>query len=317
MENNLLIWFRLLMVVLGACIGSFLCCQVRRLHLKGQLSIKGNRTLIKKQRTKKTNPRIHQKNTNKASKLGSRSVCLHCKTKLRWYDNLPLISWLTLRGRCRYCGKAIGRLEIVAEIFMSLAFLCISIHFSPLTATPPQAIQLVLLLIFVSILGFLALYDAAYGELPTCALVFAIIFGIILLVLVQTQTALSQGFSPSIIIQPLVSIAILGGIYLILYLVSHGRWVGDGDWLLGTSLGLALANPWLALLVLFLANLLASLYAVPQIFVAALKRQRANSRNKLPAPMAIRIPLGPFLVMAFVIVYSSADFLLSWLKIMV
>lgn len=317
MENYLVIWFRILMVVLGACIGSFLCCQVRRLHLREQLSTKGKHTIPKKQTSKKSSRKSNKDKIDTTVELGSRSVCLSCGAKLHWYENLPLISWLALRGRCRHCGKAIGRLEFVAEVFMALVFLCLGFHFSPLIATPFRATQLVLLLIFVSILGFLALYDAAYGELPTPALILAIIFSIILLALEQIPISLAQGFSPSIIIQPLISVAILGGVYLILYLISHGRWVGDGDWLLGISLGLPLINPWLALLTLFLANLLASLYAVPQIFAAALKRQRLKPHSKTSAPMALRIPLGPFLILAFVIIYSSADFFLSWLKFMV
>ena len=58
--------------ILGACFGSFLCCQARRLRIKDK----------------------HGKKSVK--KLGSRSVCLHCKAKLKWYDNIPIISWLIL-----------------------------------------------------------------------------------------------------------------------------------------------------------------------------------------------------------------------------
>ena len=59
----------------------------------------------------------------------SRSMCLSCKTPLRWQDNVPLVSYLLLRGRCRYCGAPIGRGDFFIEVgiggvSLSVGFLC-------------------------------------------------------------------------------------------------------------------------------------------------------------------------------------------------
>lgn len=90
------------MFALGAIFGSFACCQAWRIHEK----------------------------SNDGKKLGSRSVCMHCKKKLSWYDNIPIISWLVLRGRCRFCHEKIGKAEILSELGLAIIFLAITILYT-------------------------------------------------------------------------------------------------------------------------------------------------------------------------------------------
>jgi leader peptidase (prepilin peptidase)/N-methyltransferase len=52
-----------------------------------------------------------------------RSHCPHCKTPLRWYDNIPLFSWLLLRGRCRYCHASISVQYPLVELLTMLLVL--------------------------------------------------------------------------------------------------------------------------------------------------------------------------------------------------
>lgn len=262
--------FLIFLFIVGACLGSFSCCQARRLRFKDLESTHPN--------------------------LGKRSVCLHCQQSIKWYDNLPLFSWLFLRGRCRHCRTKIGLLEPVSEFGFALSFLMYGIHFDFLSSGPLEWAIFLLSLLLICLLGFLAIYDSAYSELPTLVIISSIICAILILILKQVNTFQFFGWDASLILSPLFSVIILAGTYLSLYLVSKGRWVGDGDWLLGLSLGLALANPWLALLVLCLANLLACLTALP--FYRHLKPRT-------------RIPLGPFLVAAFIIIYSFQNFFLN------
>jgi prepilin signal peptidase PulO-like enzyme (type II secretory pathway) len=261
------ILFRVFLFILGACLGSFLCCQARRLRLKEQ----------------------------KKKSLGKRSICLHCHRKLKWYNNLPIISWLALKGKCRHCHKKIGLAEILSELGLALAFLLLSIDLNIATITPLEWIIFATTLIFASILTFLAIYDGLYGELPTLFLVLAIVCAIVILALEEYLILSTTGFSPEIIWKPLLSVAILGGIYLALYLISKGRWVGDGDWLLGTAIGIALSNPWLALIALFLANFVACLIMYPTT--------KSKKNHK--------IHFGPFLVIAYIITASFANFFLG------
>ena len=261
--------FLILLFIIGSCFGSFLCCQARRLRLKS---------------TKKG-----------SKKLGSRSVCLHCYYQLKWYDNIPIISWLLLRGKCRKCHQKIGVAEIISELSASVAFLAFGAQFVFSAVSPLGWLTFILTLLLLLVLIFLAIYDGLYGELPTLCLIAAITLAI--LVIVSKQIILSQtiGFTSELIYQPFFAALILGGLYFILYFISKGQWVGDGDWLLGIAIGLALGDPWLTLIALFVANLLACLFALP-----TLKKSK-------------KIHLGPFLVASFVITSTFADFLQSML----
>lgn len=263
--------FFIFLFIAGACFGSFLCCEARRLRFK---------------------------ETQKSHKsLGRRSVCLNCKTKLKWYDNLPIVSWLMLKGKCRKCGKKIGTTEILSEIGMALAFLALGVTIDITIATPIEWAIFIMTLMLTLSLGFLAIYDGAYGELPSFCLTISIICAIIILLLKEWTLLLIGPFSPENILAPTLSVLILGGLYLVLYLISKGKWVGNGDWLLGTAIGLALMSPWLALITLFLSNFLACITMLPQ---------KKGKRNR-------KIHFGPFMVAAFILTVSFADFLISML----
>ena len=258
------ILFLALLFIFGACFGSFLCCQVRRLKLRSK----------------------------KAPKLGSRSVCLKCGRQLKWYDNIPILSWIFLRGKCRTCKQKIGFAEVLSELGLGLAFLALGTTINIETASfLVWAIFISTLLLTLS-LGFLAIYDGLYGELPTTNLTISIVCAIIVLCLKEWLALSISSFTPEIILKPLAAVAILGGLYLVLYLISKGKWVGDGDWILGTALGLALADPWLALITLFIANVLACLVMAP-----AVKKDKTK-----------KIYFGPFMVIAFIITLTFANF---------
>lgn len=248
------------MFVLGVIFGSFLACQAWRLHYYD----------------------------TKKKKLGKRSVCLSCREQLRWYDNIPIFSWLFLRGKCRYCGKKIGLMEILAEVLMGLAFFGIATTIDLDANVMTWMIFGVTLLLILS-LGFLAIYDGKWGELPDFML---IISAIIAVGLFGLKVFNNGGLSIGGIWNTVGAVLILGGLYLILYLVSRGKWVGNGDWILGAIIGLVLGESWLALIVLFLANFIGTLVMYPAV------KKRKDSK----------IYFGPFLVVAFVITLVFSGF---------
>lgn len=263
--------FYILAFIIGACLGSFLCCQARRLRLKEE----GKKS------------------------LGSRSVCLHCRHKLKWYENLPLISWLIQRGRCRKCGQKIGIAEILSEILTGLALLGITMS-SFQTESAFFTTNIIAWAIFVIIvlltltLIFLAIYDGLYGELPCLCLTFSAICAIIIVSIrlwVWSSTYYTEiPWEP--IINTLSAIFILGGIYLLLHLVSRGKWVGDGDWILGAVIAAALGSPWLAIVALFIANFSACLIMYPVV-----KKKKSHT-----------IYFGPFLVFAFILTVILSNY---------
>ena len=260
--------FHLLLFILGACFGSFLCCQARRLRYNS---------------------------THKTKLRATRSICLHCKKNLKWYDNLPLISWLILKGKCRYCHHKIGIAEFLAELATAFTFLLLSFAISPSSTDPLAWTTFIVSLLLVLVFIFLAIYDGLYGELPSILLTISIICAIILLSLKTWAYLLVNPFNPILITDPLLSATILGGLYFILYLVSKGRWVGDGDPYLALAIALALGHPFLSLLALFLANFSACLISLPLV--------KGNRKAK--------IHFGPFLVLAFVITYGFSHFFIS------
>lgn len=246
------ILFLILMFVLGAIFGSFFCCQVRRSEAK-----------IKSRR----------------------SVCLHCKKKLKWYDNMPIVSWLILRGKCRNCHKKIGFAEIISEVASALALLAIGTTIKVETATFNDWLIFGLITIFTLSLLFLAIYDGITGKLPTIGLIISVILAALSII-----TGFQTGFSE----MPFISAAIFGGIYLALYLISKGKWVGDGDWILAGAIGLGLGHPWLAMVALFVANFSACLIMYPIV------KKKKNHQ----------IYFGPFLVLSFIVVYTFRDIIL-------
>ena len=261
--------------------GSFLCCQARRLKLKSD----------------------HKGKADK-KKLGARSVCLSCGRQLKWYDNIPIVSWMLLRGKCRKCGKKIGLAEILSEVGMATAFLLmgigasfygLTIHTVPLF--PWEWVIFVLTLVFTIGLGFLAIYDGLYGQLPVFVMVICGVLAVGMVVLRECAGFYGDSQLLGDMLDLLWSVLILGGLYLVLYLVSKGKWVGDGDWILGSIIALALGKPWLALVTLFVANLLACIVMAPIV------RKRKNTK----------IYFGPFMVAAFVIVSSFVTFINSML----
>ncbi len=258
--------FLVLMFVVGAVCGSFLCCQARRLRAREA----------------------------EGKKLGKRSVCLHCEKVLKWYENLPIISWLIQKGRCRKCGCKIGAAEILSEIMMGTALLLLGLTINIETATGLEWAGFLSLAVFVLVLGFLAIYDGLYGELPVFVLTIAVICAIMAVILRQWSLFLVDGFSWGLVVMPVASAMVLAVPYGLLYLGSKGAWMGDGDWILGAVTGLALGEPFLSLVAIFVTNLAASVVMYPLV--------RKKSSKK--------IHLGPFMVFGFVVTYVFADLIM-------
>jgi leader peptidase (prepilin peptidase)/N-methyltransferase len=225
-----------------------------------------------------------------------RSQCEHCGHMLGILDLIPILSWLVLRGRCRYCRRAIGPTPLLLELAMGGLFV-LSYLAWPLSDTLPLASTLQVVPVFdiitllvwyvaLTLLAILFVYDLRHSILPDVITWPLAGVGLLLGVLrylgadmslAQVVTELALGLVP------------ITGVYGLLWLVSRGAWIGLGDVKLGLFLGFALG--WqAALLCLVLANFIGCLVILPAMLVGRLSGQS-------------RIPFGPFLITAGVIAF--------------
>ncbi len=231
----------------GMVFGSFLNCLVYRLHT--------HKTIL------------------------GRSFCPKCKQKIKWYDNIPIVSFIFLKARCRSCHKRISWQYPAIELIMGLLFaLSIWLHIEELSL-------LVVLqdwIIFFTLL-FVFVYDLKYSEiedvvlLPATALV--LIFSLLL----------GQSFV-SIMFSALIGVSFFG----IQYLITKGKGIGLGDLRIGLFMGIVCASWQYLLVAIFFAYIIGALVSLILI-----------SRGK--KKMKSVIPLGPFLAIGTLIAFLFGD----------
>lgn len=277
------------LILLGLCLGSFAGAQVWRLRARQLREDKAAGEEYSKAEYK----RLAGLSSKKQS--ADRSVCLSCHHQLAWYDLLPLVSWLSTAGKCRYCRKSIGWFEPLMELGVA-AFFATSFVFWPESLTTPLEIfQFILWLVGGVMLAILFAYDSKWFLLPD-----VIIFPLIAVSAVFAATGLLQTDSiATYVISVVAAVGILSGIYLILWLLSKGAWIGFGDIKLGLALALLLSSWQLAFLTLFLANLIGCLIVIPGLLTKKISRTTA-------------VPFGPMLIVGFLISGLAGDRMIDW-----
>lgn len=270
------------LAVLGLCMGSFINATVWRIR---QQTTRG---------TERTKTSKGSKLTNKdLSILQGRSMCVHCKHTLGALDLVPLFSWLALCGKCRYCHKRIDDSPWV-ELCMPIIFVA-SYMWWPQLLDGSEWLHFGVWLVELVLLGALLVYDARWMLLPN-RLVFPLtgIAGLYALMYV-----VSSGGALRRLLDVVLAVALAGGIFYLLFRLSDGRWIGGGDVKLGYALGLIVLTPINALLLLFVASLLGTLYALPSMAIGKLGQKS-------------RVPFGPFLIIGAFVVVLFGQRLSNW-----
>ena len=232
---------------------------------------------------------------HKRDMLRERSECTHCHHTLAWYDLLPVASWLMLRGRCRYCRRPIDDTPLV-ELATAALFVVSYLAWPYAMGSWVGIALFASWLLATIILVALSDYDIRWKLLPD-VMVFPLIgLGLIIGVL------RFYGVEGSGIIATLVTmssgVAVIAGLYYVLYRISGGSWVGFGDIKLNIFIGLILG--WQgAILAVFVANMLGTLWVVPGIVSGRLGRRS-------------QVPFGPFLIAATIIVFLWGNDLIQW-----
>ena len=223
------------------------------------------------------------------------SHCMNCKYRLQWYDNVPIFSWLLLGGKCRKCRKPIGWAEFLAEIGTAAVF-ALSYWFWPFGRLDFYAgvelfngIKFALFLFLLACFVILFVYDAKWKEMPTNILWASVAIGVAYALVTVIGKMIAGDMTAGDWLNMGGSLLILPGFYFLLYMMSNERWVGGGDWILCLPLALFVGDFWLSMFILFGSNLIGSMVMLP---VMSTKKGKK-----------MKIPFGPFLIMAFLIVF--------------
>ncbi len=275
--------------LLGLVAGSFAGAQVWRLRAKQLVEDKAAGEKVDVAELKRLEGLASR------SVRTDRSLCLMCHHKLAWYDLIPVVSWVFLAGKCRYCKKPIGWLEPLLEIGMATFFVISYFVWLPQLTTIASGIAFICWLIVGVGLAILAVYDSKWFLLPN-----KVVFPLIGVALVGAIAQLAV--APSIIpaaTSLLGACIILSGIYAALYVISKGRWIGFGDVKLGLILALSLGTWQRAFVALFLANIIGCAVLVPYMMRGKVSRKT-------------QIPFGPFLIAGWLVTGLIGSVIIGW-----
>ena len=276
------------LALLGLCMGSFAGATVWRLRARQLVEDKAEGEKVDSVEYKKLKPL-----TGKSFRA-DRSRCLHCGHELAWYDLLPLVSWVSTGGRCRYCHKSIGIFEPLMELGVA-AFFVASYLLWPEILTPLDLVQFVLWLVSGVLLAILFAYDIKWFLLPNRVVFSLVGVGMVVAALrlfgVADQTAALFDLGGAIVI--------LSGLYLLLWYISKGKWIGFGDIKLGLALAFLLGSWQMAFLALFLANLIGCLIVIPGLISGKMTRKS-------------HVPFGPLLIIGFAVAALGGQQILQW-----
>ncbi len=200
------------------------------------------------------------------------SACPSCGTEIRPRDNIPVLGWLLLRGRCRDCGEAISARYPIVEAVTGLLFGIMALRFGFDGALPA-------FLYFSSIGVALALIDLDTRRLPDALTLPSI-------VVVAALLALAAGLDDDrdALVRAGAGALLLGGIYFTIWFVSPGG-MGFGDVKLAPTLGALLG--WLGYGVLAVGGFLGFLYGA-LVGIGIILFTDGGRKTK--------VPFGPFMI---------------------
>lgn len=214
--------------------------------------------------------------------MKSRSKCLSCGEALRASDLVPVLSYIFLKGRCRYCKSIFGISALVIECIFGLVFVLL---YTFVLAGEPTLLDSFLWLVYYTFLfgtlGVIALYDRAHTYIPVT---FLYVYGW----LTAGMLAFNYLHNPSALI--LLSPVIVALPFLVIWLVTKGRGLGFGDVLLFLGVG-AFFDVYQGLAVLLISIWTGALYGLYMKYLGSGKGK-----------VGIAIPFVPFIVFAFIVV---------------
>lgn len=239
---------------------------------------------------------------NTGKSLGGESACMSCEGKLRWYELVPLFSFVALQGRCKTCQTKISVQYPLVELATGLIFVLLFFKLQDLffISLPTFAITYAYCAFMFSLLIIIATYDLKHKIIPDR---FSLVFGVFAFLglfffagysLSPTSAGSAQaGFYPHL---PSI-LEFLSGVFIALpfalfWFLSRGTWMGLGDAKLALGLGwfLGISRALSGLVVAFWSGAIIGLYL---IFFGK------GYGMKSEIPFALYLVLGAFLAFVF------------------
>lgn len=199
------------------------------------------------------------------------SHCTNCNNVLKWYDLIPILSYIFLKGKCRYCGEKVSIRHLIIEFVIGILYLMIFIQYG-------LSIEFVKFNVFISILAVIGMIDYDTTDIYSVTTLIGTIAGIIFL-----GIYIYNGMP----VKNYIYGAMLGGglLALISIVTKGGMGLGDAEvcFVCGLFLGLKLT-----ILMLFLSFIIGSIIGI--LLIAFGKKSRKDY-----------IPFGPFIAIAAII----------------
>jgi len=225
------------------------------------------------------------------------SYCPHCKHKLSWQDLIPVLSFLIVRGKCRYCKKKISVQYPLVELATAILFVLV------LQST-----------IINQRLSIFSIFLTCYLLLITCYLIIIFVYDlkhyIIPDKIIYPAIAITFfynlfiHFNPKILSTKFYLLNTLsaafgaGAFFLFIVLISKGRWMGVGDIKLAFFMGFFLSFPDI-LVALFLAFFIGAIIGIGLILIGK-------------KTLKSEVPFGPFLVTGTFIAFFFGTQIVNW-----
>ncbi len=227
-----------------------------------------------------------------AKMIGGRSHCMHCKETLRWFELVPLFSFLIQGGRCRRCKAQLNIQYPIVELISGLVFIFVPFMFGIGTASTALIIFIAALWIAIlEALLVMSLIDIRLGIIPDEINIFLGVIGIALILF-------ASGGEVWVMLARVIGAAGAGVFFAGLIAVTRGKGMGMGDLKLAIPLGLIFGWPDIAL-VLVLAFVIGAIIGVITI---------AFGKNSMKGTL----PFGPFLALGAAATFFWGAPILGW-----
>lgn len=245
---------------------------------------------------------INRLNTGE-SFLSGRSHCPNCKTDLKWFELVPLLSFVFLLGKCRTCGAKISIQYFSVELatgllFAGAAYFLYPAGFSFETFDYRAVLKLVYWLVLASLFIVMFVYDLKHYIIPNQAVYPAILIPFIYNIFISVAGNYSLFKLSSPFTGGLFAAFLPAAFFLSLILISKGEWMGMGDVKLALAMGFFVGWPAIlpALAFAFFGG------SIVGLLLVFLKKKGFQSQ----------IPFGPFLILGTLFAALYGKTVVDW-----